>query len=98
MPAGVEDDPEDLVFLSPEELPPPKVPVNDQGASPVLRRSNRKRKSVASVGEMTKPAGSRSKKKKASPGKPEQDAGKSMPRIPRTPLGTAEPAQSQPQP
>ena len=57
MPTGSEEE-GDLVFLSPDESPP-----KDQGASPQLRRSSRKRKSVQVVQDMSK--GSSSKKKKA---------------------------------
>ena len=75
------------MFLSPEEeLSSKKSPVKDQGASPVLRRSNRKRKSTAPVSDMTK--GSSNKKKRNSPAKQESDPGRSMPRIPRTPQAT----------
>ena len=80
-----EDESDELVFLSPEESFPEESPgeVKDQGASPVLRRSNRKRKSTsASVTDMSK--GSSTKKKKTSPGK-ENDPGKNMLKIPRTP-------------
>lgn len=73
---------EEVVFLSPEWDSDQDKP--DQGASPALRRSNRKRKSVSTVPEMSKGAGS--KKKKAGPSPPKaDDPGKSMPRIPRTP-------------
>ena len=85
----VEEDGEDLVFLSPDESPPKE---KDQGASPVLRRSTRKRKSVSAAGpDMSK--GSSTKKKKCSPSKPpspkkgpSEDPGKNMPRIPRSPV------------
>ena len=83
--AATEDDNdiEDLVFLSPEESFPEKSPAKDQGASPVLRCSNRKRKSTsASVTDMTK--GSGTKKKKTSPAK-ENDPGKYMAKIRRFP-------------
>ena len=85
----------ELVFLSPEEEPEPckndkKASTEDQGASPVLRRSNRKRKSVSFVQDMSK--GSGSKKKKTSPPKKqppsqEADQASSMPKLPRTPQG-----------
>ena len=83
-----EGDRDDVIFLSPDESPP-KSKDNDPGASPVLRRSNRKRKSVSAAncpppgGEMSK--GSSAKKKKASPSKAEEP-GKAMPKIPRTPV------------
>ena len=79
---------DDLAFLSPEEE------FEDTGASPALtlRRSNRKRKSVSSE---TMSKGSGSKKKKASPGK-QDDPGKSMPRIPRTPQGGQQQQQAKP--
>ena len=72
----------ELVFLSPEEEPaPPPSTQDDQGASPVLRRSNRKRKSVAAYSDSDMSKGSGSKKKKgASP-----DQLRSMPKLPRTP-------------
>ena len=92
----VEDDPEELVFLSPEESFPEEKQ-EDQGASPVLRRSNRKRKSTASVSMSMSdmPKNSGSKKKKESPGKPsESDPGKSMPKIPRTPTTQTDQPQS----
>ena len=85
MPFVVRSDSEneaELVFLSPdEEVRPAKTQV-DQGGSPVLRRSNRKRKSTAaySDSEMSKNSGSKKKKGSSSP-----DPGKSMPKIPRTP-------------
>ena len=87
MPFVVRSDSEneaELVFLSPDEEPVPKnndkkAPSEDQGASPVLRRSNRKRKSVTTVQEMSKNSGSK-KKKTVSP-----DPTKAMPKIPRTP-------------
>ena len=53
-----ESDSDELVFLSPEE----EIggPAKDQGASPLLRRSARKRKSTSEQVDMTK--GSNSKK------------------------------------
>ena len=82
---------EDLVFLSPEESFPEKSPAKDQGASPILRRSNRKRKSVT---DMSK--GSSTKKKKTtSPAKQDNKPGKSMPRIPRTPQQQEQPPEGQ---
>ena len=80
-----ESEADDLVFLSPDESvgeqdEAGQVKGQDQGASPTLRRSNRKRKSVTVLGSMSK--NSATKKKKNSP-----DPGKSMPRIPRTPQG-----------
>ena len=86
MPFVVRSDSEneaELVFLSPEEEPPTRPEARDQGASPILRRSNRKRKSVT-YSDMTKNSGTK-KKKTASP-----DPAKSMPRIPRTPQGGQE--------
>ena len=48
---------DEVVFLSPDESPPKKQP-DDQGASPTLRRSNRKRKSVTvPPAEMSKGSG-----------------------------------------
>ena len=84
-----ESEGDDLEFLSPEESFKDKDK-GDQGASPTLRRSSRKRKSVSVPTNMSK--NSASKKKKSSP-----DPGKSMPRIPRTPQGgaAAEPVQEQ---
>ena len=42
----------ELVFLSPEESPVNKrTDQEDQGASPKLRRSSRKRKSIVSLGD-----------------------------------------------
>ena len=85
MPFVVRSDSEneaELVFLSPDEevsKPPESKKVEDQGASPVLRRSNRKRKSTAAHEDMPKDSGSK-KKKAASP-----EA--AMPKIPRTPSG-----------
>ena len=85
------DEEPDVVFLSPDESPPPK----DQGASPQLRRSNRKRKSVSVAQGMSR--GSSSKKKKSSPSKvpsPKStpkgpvtgdNSGSSMPKVTRTP-------------
>ena len=81
MPFVVRSDSEneaELVFLSPEEEPTRPDP-QDQGASPVLRQSNRKRKSVTAFEDMTKNSGS--KKKKNSP----DPASKNMPKLPRTP-------------
>ena len=80
--AGSESEGEELIFLSPEEDPPEHT---DQGASPLLRRSTRKRKSVSDAKDMSKTSASK-KKKGASPPK-EGDPGRSMPRIPRTPQG-----------
>ena len=76
-----DSEPEELVFLSPEEEFESKPAQPDPGASPQLRRSSRKRKSTTSYGvDMSK--GSSSKKKKSSPSK-----NKNMPRLPRTPQG-----------
>ena len=83
MPTGSEDEGDDVIFLSPDESPQKS---NDQGASPQLRRSNRKRKSVSTAQDMTR--GSGSKKKKCSPIKattPNSSQGKAMPKVPRTP-------------
>lgn len=82
MPSGSEGDGDDLVFLSPDKSPPKN---QDQGASPQLRRSNRKRKSV-SVQDMSKGTNSSSKKKKSSPAK------NAMPKVARTPPKAAEEA------
>ena len=79
MPTSEEEEGEDLVFLSPEESPAKKD--EDQGASPVLRRSNRKRKSVSAAQDMSK--NSSSKKKKCSPKGTEP---KTMPKVTRTPV------------
>ena len=87
----------ELVFLSPDEEPVKKPTAADQGASPVLRRSNRKRKSTASFCDSDMSKNSGSKKKKNSPGRPQDssDPGKSMPRIPRTPQQEQQQAQDQ---
>ena len=87
-----ESEGDDVVFLSPEETAEDLEEANkkDQGASPTLRRSSRKRKSVIVQGNMSK--NSASKKKKGSP-----DPGKSMPRIPRTPQGTGPPVEEEQQ-
>ena len=88
MPFVVRSDSEneaELVFLSPdEEVRPTKNNQTDQGGSPVLRRSNRKRKSTTQYNEseMTKNSGSKKKKSSSSP---DHNPGTSMPRIPRTP-------------
>ena len=71
---GVESEEEDAVFLSPEWDPCGA----DQGVSPQLRRSARKRKSTAGGGEESMSKGSSSKKKKQSPSK--------MPKVPRSPV------------
>ena len=81
------DSEEDLVFLTPEGEPVPEKP--DQGASPHLRRSSRKRKSLASE-SMPK---SSKKKKQSSPGgvspaakdKEHNNDTTNMPRVTRTP-------------
>ena len=70
--ARAEDEEEEQVFQSPEWEPSAAVP--DQGASPQLRRSTRKRKSTAGDSANN---GTSSKKKKASPGK--------MPKTARSP-------------
>ena len=74
MPQGreVDSEEEDGIFQSPEWDPTPDT---DQGASPQLRRSTRKRKSTAGDDSMTQ--GNSSKKKKASPNK--------MPKVTRSP-------------
>ena len=79
----------ELVFLSPEEeVGPLHSAKGDQGASPVLRRSNRKRKlAIYNDSEMSKNSGSK-KKKGSSP-----DPGRSMPKIPRTPQPQGTPEQ-----
>lgn len=87
MPAPEEEDPDKLVFLSPEEEFQ-KKDREDQGGSPVLRRSNRKRKSTASTSDMTR--NSATKKKKSSP-----EQAPSMPKVPRTPVGQADQQQQQ---
>ena len=88
MPNEEETEADELVFLSPEEdfHDAEADKDKDQGASPVLRRSNRKRKSVAS--EMTK--GSGTKKKKNSSPKQDKESSKGMPKLPRTPQGAAQ--------
>ena len=88
-----EEEGDEVVFLSPDESPPKKAPNEDQGASPQVRRSNRKRKSVSLVQDMSK--GSSSKKKRSSPNKnrtEESPASKqdSVPKTTRTPPKTAE--------
>ena len=81
---GTDSEPDDLAFLSPDESPTERKKgpeaTKDGGASPTLRRSSRKRKSISVANGMSK--NSASKKKKNSP-----DPGRSMPRIPRTPQG-----------
>ena len=75
---------EDAAFLSPEEEFRQQEESQDHGASPKLRRSARKRKSVTSASDMARGS---EKKKKASPtANRVEDPGKSMPRIPRTPV------------
>ena len=81
----------ELVFLSPQEEPdkpdkPSKAQEQgqaaDQGASPILRRSNRKRKSTTTfAGEDMSKSSSSKKKKGSSP-----EVG-NMPKLPRTPQG-----------
>ena len=79
MPAGSDtEEPEDVVFLSPDESPTKE---GDQGASPALRRSNRKRKSVTAAGTTAMTKGSSSKKKK--PCTPNNK--KSIPKVVRSP-------------
>ena len=92
MPFVVRSDSEneaELVFLSPEEeIRPPKNDPPDQGASPVLRRSNRKRKSVTAYSDNDMSKGSGTMKKKCSPPKqtpPKENPEESMPKLPRTP-------------
>ena len=84
-----ETEAEDPVFLSPEEsFETPGIP--DQGGAPVLlRRSARKRKSAASVGDMSRGSSTKKKKESSPPTKAAEDPGKSMPRIPRTPVSEA---------
>ena len=79
------------VFLSPDESPTKRT--EDQGASPQLRRSNRKRKSVSAVHDA--PKISTTKKKKCSP--PRQDQDTAMPKTSRTPpkADNVDPKQSQ---
>ena len=92
-----DSDTEELVFLSPEEEVI-RQPAGEQGASQVLRRSNRKRKSVTAYcdPDMSKGLGSK-KKKGSSPEAKKKTAdteggARSMPKIPRTPGGkTAQP-------
>ena len=84
-----EGDNEEVVFLSPDESPPKN---QDPGASPKLRRSSRKRKSVSN--DMSK--GSGSKKKKTSPIKATEEQVKNMPRVARSPQGTQRPQAEQP--
>lgn len=71
---------DDLHFLSLEGEQ--GLPETDQGQSPCLRRSSRKRKSVSDPA-MTK--GSGTKKKKSSPKSQNSPAG-NMPRVARSPL------------
>ena len=81
-----EEEGNDVVFLSPDESP---AKSEDQGASSVFKRSNRKRKSVSAAQDMSK--GSSSKKKKCSPGK-------TMPKVTRTPVrGSDPPEQADPE-
>ena len=93
MPDGSDEECDDVIFLSPDESPQKEE--NSQGASPQLRRSNRKRKSVTTVRDMSKGVGSSSKKKKNSPktkqNSPKDSSNKNMPKVPRTsPKGTAD--------
>ena len=82
--ANGDSEPDDLVFLSPDSSPG-----EGQGASPQLRRSNRKRKSTsAGVGACSSmPRSSGKKKKTASP--KNNAAGQDMPKIPRTPTSAS---------
>ena len=91
MSADGRDSENEVVFLTPDEdeAPVKKGTEVDQGASPVLRRSTRKRKSVTVVQDMSK--GSGSKKKKCSSPKA-ASPGKDMPKLPRTPQAGAEAA------
>ena len=90
-----DDHSEEAVFLTPEEGTRKKGEAGDQGASPVLRRSNRKRKSVTL--DMTK--GSSSKKKKnSSPKNKVSSPEKSMPKLPRTPQGGSDHTKEQEEP
>ena len=93
MPFVVRSDSEneaELVFLSPDEevAGPQKSGQGNQGASPVLRRSNRKRKSVTAYSEADMSKGSSSKKKKSSPSK-------DMPKVTRTPPKEGQAAQAE---
>ena len=73
MPRGVTSDEEDVIFLTPEG--DQEAEKEDQGASPQLRRSARKRKSTAGDEVMSRE--SSSKKKKSSPS--------NMPKVTRSP-------------
>lgn len=81
----------EVVFLTPEEtVRSNRKNQEDQGASPHLRRSSRKRKSIVDEGGMTK--GLSSKKKRnttggngASPLKGSEQQKTTMPRVPRLP-------------
>ena len=80
---------EESVFLSPEKQFQNEGQEKDQGASPALRRSNRKRKSTASATDMTKNSGSKKKKGSSAVTVRTEEPGRSMPKLPRTPQGTA---------
>ena len=76
---------DELEFLSPEGEPAPEQP--DTGASPRLRRSSRKRKSVANLDKPDMQRGSGSKKKRRSTGNKQASPEANMPKLPRTPAG-----------
>ena len=79
-----DSDGDEAVFLSPlEEATAAEVP--DQGASPTLRRSTRKRKSTSAFPDMTKGSSTKKKKKTPPSERVTSDPGKAMPKIPRTP-------------
>ena len=82
---------DDLAFLSPESEP--ETQKADNGASPHLRRSSRKRKSIADV-DSAMPKGSSSKKKRNTTGSGTKTS-PSMPRVPRSPA--EKPAEKQAQ-
>ena len=75
--SNTDSESDDVVFLSPPESVQEEMP--NTGASPTLRRSSRKRKSISTY-DMSKNSG---KKKKAS--SPEQI--RCVPKIPRMPQG-----------
>ena len=87
-------DEEDVIFITPDSTPRPEQP--DQGESPRLRRSSRKRSAPPAA--MTKHSASK-KKKTNSPGKKEdmehEDPSLRSNKTPRTPAGAAG---GQPQP
>ena len=93
MPTRSDSDTEGQAFLSPEEQfeveGTARGADKDQGASPILRRSTRKRKSTASVTDMSKNSGSKKKKPSSPANSRAEDPCKSMPKIPRTPQSGA---------